>query len=164
MKKYLFLLTLFLGVNTMNAQFERPRNAIYLDLLGNASIISLSYETHYPKSSSFMMSTRIGLGYNEEFQLCLFGPCEEEPQKFMTVPMSLTANWGWKRHFFEFGLGATIVSGGSIQIVPYPVLGYRYAPLKSKRFSLRIFSNLYPNPATSYILVPVGLSLGLSLN
>ncbi|MGB4204332.1 MAG: hypothetical protein WBJ84_01800 [Bacteroidales bacterium] len=101
------------------------------------------------------------MGYNEEFQV-FFGP---PPEKYATIPHHITGNLGKGRHFFEFGIGGTIISGNTTQpYILYPIVGYRFLPLTSDKFNFRVFGQI---PFTGLetddiIFIPLGLSLGVS--
>jgi hypothetical protein len=143
---------------------SRPLNSIYINLLGDASIISINYDKQFLISSNFILSGKLGLGYNEEFQICLEGSCPS-PDKYLTIPHHITGNIGKDRHFFEFGLGGTIISGNTPQkYLLYPIVGYRILPLQSKKVNFRIFGQIpFSGLETKDILfVPFGLSLGVS--
>ena len=82
----------------------RPLNSINLNLLGDASLISINYERQFLVSPAFILSSKLGLGYNFEF--IIFG----NPEHYLTIPHHITGNIGKGRHFFEFGLGGTIIN------------------------------------------------------
>ncbi|MGB4291539.1 MAG: hypothetical protein WBJ37_01485 [Bacteroidales bacterium] len=78
---------------------SRPLNNISLNLLGDVSIISINYERQILVCPTFILSNKLGLGYNEEFEFCIFGPCSP-PEKYLTIPHHITGNIGRGRHFF----------------------------------------------------------------
>lgn len=143
---------------------ERPLNSIQLNLLGDASLISINYDKQFLISQTFILSSKFGLGYNEEFQLCIFGPCSS-PEKYLTIPHHITGNIGKRKHFFEFGLGGTIISGNTNQnYFLYPIVGYRILPLNSNKVNFRVFGQI---PFTGLeiediLFIPFGLSIGIS--
>lgn len=142
---------------------RRPVNSISINLLGDASIISVNFERIFLISSTFILTGKLGLGYNEEFQFCIFGSCPP-PEKYLTIPHHVTGNLGKGRHFFEFGLGGTIVSGNTNQYyLFYPIVGYRLLPLKSNKVNFRIFGQIpFSGLETEDILfIPIGLNLGI---
>jgi len=142
----------------------RPVNNISLNLLGDASIISINYERQFLLSPNFILSGKLGLGYNTEFKICIFGPCSP-PENYLTIPHHITGNIGKERHFFEFGLGGTIINGNTTQhYLLYPIVGYRILPLRSKKISFRIFTQIpFSGLETDDIIfIPFGLNLGLS--
>jgi len=99
------LIVLFTIVNAQNLEvqhIDRPKNNISLNLLGDASIISVNYERIFVINSSFFVTGKVGFGYNKEFLFCLFGSCNT-PDRFFTIPHHITGNLGKGRHFFEFG-------------------------------------------------------------
>lgn len=168
----IFLLTILLIMRTIvSAQNHeeridaRPLNSININLIGDASLISINYERQYFISPTFILTGKLGFGYNEEFQLCFFGECGPA-EKYLTIPHHITANLGKGRHFFEFGLGGTIICGNTSQpYFLYPMVGYRLLPLESNRINFRIFGQI---PFSGFdtddiIFFPFGLNLGISL-
>ena len=169
MKKIALALLLLLSGTVLFAQRNgdsrenRPMHSVNLSLLGDASMISVNYQKLYQVRPNFLVSGKLGLGYNQEFQLCLFGPCSTPPENFLTIPHHITGNWGGGWSFFEVGLGGTLVLGPISQnYLLYPMIGYRLQPLKSDRLNFRIFGHF---PVTgiesNYILfIPIGFSAG----
>ena len=140
---------------------ERPVNGIVINLLGDASMISVNYERLLLIRETFFIAGDLGLGYNEEFELNIFGSYSA-PDKYLTIPHRITGNVGRGQHFFEFGLGGTVITGNTNQnYLFYPILGYRLQPIKSNRFNFRVFGE-FPFPRVKDIVfTPFGLSLGL---
>ena len=154
---------------------DRPLNNISLNLLGDASRISFNYEKQYLVGKSNILSTKVGLGYNQEFCIS-FGAGSCSPvEDYLTIPHHFTANIGKRRSFFEFGLGGTILSGKTTwPYVLYGILGYRFLPLQLNKFNFRIYfqppiptrelkkpvDNDFPHPDILYI--PFGVSVGFS--
>lgn len=143
---------------------ERPLNNIYINLLGDASRVSINYERHFLVGTTFNLTSKLGLGYNEEFN---FGG--SSPDKYFTLPHHITGNLGKGRHFFEFGLGGTFLTGNkTLFYYLYPTIGYRISPLKSKKINFRIFGQLplykYDklDQLNDFTLLPIGLSMGIS--
>ena len=88
---------------------DRPLNNISLNLLGDASRISFNYEKQYLVGKSNILSTKVGLGYNQEFCIS-FGAGSCSPvEDYLTIPHHFTANIGKRRIFFEFRLGCTML-------------------------------------------------------
>lgn len=168
MKKVILALIFILSETALFAQNleenPRPFNNIYINLLGDASVISVNYERLFFVNPTFALSGKLGLGYNQEFNLCVFGSCGPE-RSYLTIPHHITGNLGKGRHFFEFGLGGTVIVGNTAQqYLLYPIIGYRLQPLKSNRVNFRIFgqvpfSGLNPE---DMIFVPLGVSVGIS--
>lgn len=142
----------------------RPLNSVSINLFGDASLISLNYERQFVISPSFILTGKFGLGYNEAFRLC-FGPCVGPDEKFFTVPHHITGNFGKGKHFFEFGLGGTFLSGDPNKFyLLYPMAGYRLLPLKSKKVNFRIYGQLPIEEAQIILFSPFGISLGISFS
>lgn len=155
---------LLFAQNNNDSNHIRPGNGIYLNLLGDASLISINYEKLFFVSSNFIVTGKSGLGYNEKFQICFGGPCWE-PKRYVTVPHHITGNIGEGRNFLEFGLGGTIIGGNTSQhYLLYPIVGYRLVPLKANKLNFRIFGQIpFSGLETEdVIFVPIGGSLGLS--
>ena len=143
---------------------QRPLNTFNLNVLGDASLASLHYERLLLVDSTLLMAFKLGLGFNKEFKICLFGPCSPAT-KYLTVPLHLTANAGQGRNFFEFGVGTTLIRGDTpIRQVSYAIIGYRLQPLETNKTVFRIFGQL---PFTGFetediIFIPLGVSWGAS--
>ncbi len=142
----------------------RPLNSINLNLLGNASLISIDYERQFIIRPTLILSGKLGIGYNEEFMLCIYGECPS-PDTYLTIPHHVTGNIGKGKHFFEFGIGGAIINGNTTRpYLLYPIIGYRFLPLKSKKINFRIFGQI---PLSGFdvggvIFSPIGLNLGIS--
>ncbi len=145
-----------------DSSFTRPLNSINI-ASGDASLISLTYERLFNIKSNFFLAGKLGVGYSEQFQLCLFGPCSKAAKNYLTIPLNVTANFGKKKNFFEIGIGGTMLNGNTNQhFWMYPIVGFRGQPLKSERFNFRIFSCL---PLSGFdsediLFLPFGLSTG----
>ena len=91
---------------------------------------------------SNVLSTKVGLGYNQEFCIS-FGTGSCSPvEDYLTIPHHFTVNIGKRRSFFfEFRLGGTMLSGKTTwPYVLYGILGYRFLPLhKLNKFNFRIY-------------------------
>ena len=143
---------------------SRPLNAFSINILGNGSLLSVNYEVVHFIQPSFFITGKLGVGYNEEFQLCIFGPCSSPPSNFATIPHHFTGNLGKGRHFFEFGFGGTLISGNTSEhYLLYPIIGYRLQPLQPLKANFRLFGHIpFSGLETEDILFsPLGLSLGL---
>lgn len=119
-------------------RYERPENAIYAGFLGDATLFSLNYESLTVLNDALILSARLGFGFNEEFDLCLFGGCDE-PDKYFVIPHHITINLGHRQSFFEAGLGGAYIP--KLYAHPYylfPMFGYRFIPVKK----LDLFSAL----------------------
>lgn len=141
----------------------RPLNSVSLNLLGDVSLISINYERLIPVSPAFILSNKLGLGHNEEFRICLFGSCPPA-REFFTIPHHITGNIGKGIHFFEIGLGGTIVNKNQPYYF-YPIVGYRILPRRSARVNFRLFGLLPLSVSSANELLfisPFGLNLGIS--
>lgn len=149
-----------------NLIVKRPGNNLTLNLLGDASIISINYERFIVITPALFAPGKLGLGHNKEYRLCFFGPCTSSPDIYLTIPHHFTLNLGKKSNFFEFGLGGTIINGNTTQnYLLYPVFGLRTLPFNSNKINFRIYLQ-FPfsgMEAEDIVFIPVGLSLGLSI-
>ncbi|UZR94095.1 hypothetical protein [Chondrinema litorale] len=148
---------------------ERPLNSISLNLLGDASLISINYKRQFIINPSFILTSKLGAGFNKEFQLnlCFSGSCTNSPSPeiFFTIPHHITGNIGKERHFFEFGLGGTNIVGNTSQpYLFYPIIGYRLSPEEADNINFRIFLQVpFSGLDTDKILFsPLGLNFGIS--
>ena len=164
---FLIFETFLFAQNRYDKTDRRPQNNINLNLYGDGSIVSINYERLFLFESTSFLTSKLGLGYNREFQFC-WGSCSSSPEEYITIPHHFTVNSGGKRHFFEIGLGGTIIIGNTkLNYIPYPIIGYRIQPLKKYNFDFRIFGCL---PLSGWIILnindilfmPFGLSLGIS--
>lgn len=171
MKAKAILLFLFMFSDTLWAQGSdtavptRPLNSLSINFLGDASLISFAYERQYILKENFLLTSKLGVGYNSEVSFCIFGSCNGAENKYVTIPHHITGNWGKGRHFLEFGFGGTYVAGNTnYPYVAYPLLGYRILPLKKDKMNFRIYSS-YPfngNDILDYYFAIIGLSFGVS--
>lgn len=169
MKKIIVLSILLIIGNVVFAQSQdediakRPLNNINLNLLSDASLISINYERLFPINSKFIISSEIGLGFNKELGFCYGNSCSP-PERFLTIPYHITGNFGKEKHFFEFGLGGTVFNGMRYQpYLVYPMIGYRFIPLKATKYNFRVLLQI---PFTGLEMdgvyfIPVGISTGI---
>lgn len=128
---------------------------------GNLSIISLDLEKLFYIKPFFILGTGIGMGFTGNFT-----PFNEEPdQAYFTLPLHLTGNFGKGRSFAEIGMGGTLLAGGGESIyLFYPMLGYRLLPLKSRKFSFRVwFYYPFGQEVPDLLTGGFGASFGLAL-
>ncbi|MCB0639629.1 MAG: hypothetical protein KDC54_23555 [Lewinella sp.] len=145
---------------------DRPRmlspNNVNVILLGNGSAFSFTYERLLVVGPTSILAASGGLGYASETRFCL-GGCAGEPDYYLTFPHQLTANFGQGDHFFELGLGGTVVLGNTEEnYFLYPILGWRVHPIRSGDLVFRLFATMpFSGLDTADLLwVPVGASLG----
>ncbi len=142
---------------------SRPLHVISLSALGDASIFAINFERLFMVDSTFMVAARIGAGFNQEFRLCVWGPCTP-PSTYFTLPVHTTINFGRKRNFAEAGFGATIINGNTNQhLFFYPIFGYRLHPFVSGRISVRVYFEWPFRETEDILFIPLGFSLGISL-
>ena len=162
----LFLLIFFIEVKAQDAGMNsssRPLNSIALNF-GEGSSIALVYERLKILDGKSFLASKIGIGYNKEFQLCLFGPCSTSPNKFATIPFSISANVGKLKSYLEIGICHLFVFGKTDRPSVFSILGgYRFQVLHSNKFNFRVYLNF---PLGGYndielIFLPIGFSTGL---
>ena len=138
---------------------EAP-NYIFLNVIGDVSLVSLNYERSYFFSSKFRIAGKIGIGYNINFLL------DKPSEHFFTLPNHLMAIYG-NMYNFELGIGSTLIIGAesSSEYYLYPSAGYRLI-FYTKDMGLtciRLFGTILPNwDSYSYVAIPFGVSLGTS--
>jgi len=148
------------GLKAGSNPFLRPVNNINLGLFGDASILSLNYERFFINNRKFFLAGRIGISYSESQGL----PAENT--SLFGFPLHLTGNYGERKHYFEFGMGSTLLFYEKMNYwdyALYPIVGYRFQPYKKDKFSFRIFAS-YPLTdkidMKNYWFFPVGVSVG----
>ena len=172
MKTLLFILLFTLSGFIISAQNNsdspgvRPLNNVNLNVLGDASIISLNYERLFLISENNFITAKLGVGYNQELQLFSWGS-DTPSVDYITIPHHISANFGKTRHFLEVGLGGTYFKGNTpYHYLLYPLVGYRFQPLKTNNINFRVFV-CYPfkgidsKETDDKIFFPIGLSAGI---
>lgn len=172
MKTTLFILFLTLSGDILFAQNYgdspdvRPLNNVNLNVLGDGSLISLNYERLFLIGENNFITGKLGVGYNEELQLFSWGS-DTPSTHYLTIPHHITANFGKTRHFLEVGLGGTYFNGNTpYHYLLYPLVGYRFQPLKTNKVNFRVFV-CYPfkgidsKETDDKIFFPIGLSAGI---
>ena len=151
--------------DTLPALFK-PGHTINIGLHGDASIVSISYERLFHIRPDHFLTGKAGLGFNQEVDFCILPdvfPCEKKERNFLAIPHHVTSNYGRGNHFGEIGLGGTFLIGNTKSYyIVYPILGYRYLPMKTDALCFRIFA-MYPFAFSQDIAIwriPVGVSLG----
>ncbi len=147
---------------------SRPLNNFSLNLLGEASIISLNYERLFPLGKLFLLSAKLGVGTNADW--CGIIHCEEnyKAKHAITFPHHITLNFGKKKAFFEIGYGGTYLSWKYSPVyIPSAIFAFRLQPVESNKFSFRVFIQ---NPLIKsgnglkfdkVLFIPVGFSFGV---
>lgn len=163
------LMITFSGI--LNAQLKldnielRPKNNAYVTIGGaDGALISFNYERLFLNSEKFFITAKIGAGYNEQFRLCIFGPCSTPTKKYFVITQHITTNFGKGRSFFEAGLGSTIIGGvASTNFLIYPILAYRFQPLVTNKTLFRISVGflLFNYKNIDLVFIPIGISVGL---
>jgi len=163
MKNYILIIIFFISCKILTSQdnadsyLTRPLDGLYLNLLGDASIVSMHYEKLFPINRNLFITSKLGLGYSSE--LLAFGPF---PESYITVPFHITTIVGRNRSFVEIGIGATLSLGTPNSSVIYPVFGYRLQPLIVRKTSFRIIAQ-YPIVSNDIpFFSPIGFNLGVS--
>ncbi|MCF8237414.1 MAG: hypothetical protein K9I85_04605 [Saprospiraceae bacterium] len=144
----------------------KPENTINIGLLGDVSIVSISYERLFCVRPDHFLTIKAGLGFNQApiwRILPQLHPSDNVVRNFLTIPHHFTSNYGRGKHFGEIGLGGTLLTGNTGPFYTiYPIVGYRYMPLEMDAICFRIFA-MYPfslNQNAGVWGFPIGLSLG----
>lgn len=140
-----------------DSYLTRPLNGVYLNLLGDASVISINYEKLFPMNKNIFITSKLGFGYSSE--LIAWNP---PAKSFVTLPFHLSSIIGRNRSFIEIGMGATLSFGDDDSRVLYPILGYRLQPLKAQKFNFRIYIQWPTKLNDIPYFFPLGFSLGAS--
>lgn len=160
MKKYISTILLVLTIKILTSQdngdsyLTRPLDGISLNLLGDASLISIQFDKLFPINKNLFITSKLGLGYSSE----IF----DQGSNF-TIPFHLTTIVGRNRGFVEVGPGATLSFGDRLAFISYVTFGYRLQPLKAQKINFRIFVQLpviYSSDAPYFF--PIGISMGTS--
>jgi hypothetical protein len=156
--------TLFTQSSTDSIPGAIHLNNINGNVFGDVSFFSLNYERQSMISPFVFLSSKIGVGFNEEIKICFSGNCDPA-KSYLMIPHHLTANLGKRVHFFEMGLGGTYIFGNPGQpYLLYPILGYRVFPVKLNGVNLRIYvqTPFKELEIGDIIQFPIGLSIGVS--
>ncbi len=169
MKKKLFVLVaigwmfVFYGYAQQDNQEpeSRPLQSVAFNILGEASGFSFNYERFFVLNDKMLLSAKIGMGVVHEFEFCIFGNCSPL-RTFFTVPHHVTLNLGKRRHFFEIGMGGTLLGG---YYILYPVAGWKIIPEHTGGFYFRLFLEhpIQRPEGVRVIFWPLGLSLGMTI-
>lgn len=68
----------------------RPRNSVNINLLGDASLYSINYERFFYCNEVFVISSKVGLGYNTDFFLPGMIADHPGPENYLTIPYHIT--------------------------------------------------------------------------
>ncbi len=130
---------------TDSLQVSRAQN-IFLEIAGPGIFFSANYDTRFSQRRNGL-GGRIGIGY-----------LPASSDHYVTVPVQLNYLLGKKHHFFEMGIGATLVFSSFLRYPDYympdkkeyrirefdlvgsTTLGYRYQPASSG-FNFRLSFN-----------------------
>jgi hypothetical protein len=146
----------------------RPENNIFLNILGDGSIISLNYERlFFTDPRHFFIAAGAGVGVNSLLSIHFdnISGTTYSTKEFVVIPHHISGNIGGGSHFFEFGVGATALTGDHARsYLPYLIAGYRLQPRRDNRVHFRLFGSFPLDDIEEYDLqfVPVGISVGWS--
>lgn len=144
---------------------NRPNLVLSANLYGSASLLSLNIERIFFIKPAFSLTANMGIGFNVEFNLS----SDAESENYTILPHHITALYGRKKAFLEYGIGGSAVISGENKssYLIYPILGYRFHPFKNPGISFRAWILLpfgQQSTIESYdiLFVPMGGSLGLA--
>lgn len=147
---------------------ERPKNNIFINILGDGSLASLNYERLlFANPKHFFVAAGGGGGVNSLVAINSTNGTGTNfsTKEFMVIPHHITGNIGGGKHFFEFGAGGTYLVGNHPRsYLPYLIAGYRLQPKRINKVHFRLFGS-YPLASIEEFdlqFIPVGISVGLS--
>ncbi len=162
---------MFLGLQGFSQEIkffnQRPKKNISIGLGADGGILSLNHEKLHLFTFKLMMSNKIGIGLTQDYSF-------SNPQNyFISLPANISFCFGKRRVLFEVGFGATVflqINEPFYQFCFYPIIGYRWQPLKMDKLFLKIFAAL-PNKLnqsnisiseSEILFVPIGINIGKS--
>lgn len=152
--------------DTNNLEY-RPLNNIFLNISGDASIVSLNYERLFPTGREhFFFAAGLGVGVNTFVTIHANNGTTYTLDNFPVVPHHITGNLGGRRSFFEFGFGGAFIASPQEghPYLPSVMIGYRHLPMNMNRVNFRVFVS-YPLASLdmyNIVYVPAGVSVGWS--
>jgi hypothetical protein len=122
----------------------RPANDVSINLFGDALYFSFSYERLFACNSWFFITGKVGVGYDQDFNISFWGGSPPALQDYLIITEHITGNFGKGICFGELGFGGSIIAGNTnYHFLYYPVVGFRLQPVKNKwRPNFRIFGCL----------------------
>lgn len=161
MKRIILFFLLICSISQLMAEeidslvVERPGYVARINLLGEISIASFTFEGVKFVEPGFGFTIGGGFGYLENFSFF------SEVQSFFTIHLNASLIIGKNRSFLEGGLGIGAINGPYSRVLAYPSIGYRLHPLKNTGFSFRIGLS-YPllQDADVLSIFPTYISLG----
>ena len=146
---------------------QRPKKNLFLDFAGNGGLVSINHEKIHLISFKLMMVHKIGLGVSQDYAFI------DPSNYYVSIPVNLTFCFGKRRLLFDAGIGTTIflkVNEPFYELSFYPVIGYRFQPLKANKIYAKITASLPQNLSSSnfsivnseVLFIPIGVSIGKS--
>lgn len=166
--KYKLLLIALLFSLIANAQDSLKisktiqKNNIGINIAGEASRVAINYEHNIVLKNHHFVNLGIGIGRNEEFALWTSG------KSYVTFPHHLTYNIGQKRHFFELGVGGTVLVARETNFNSYfiyPITGYRFQSIRQGRLFFRIYLSFLVHTGGEHprnFPIPGGAAIGFT--
>ena len=168
MTKYKLLLLALLFSLIANAQDSlkifktMQKNNIGLNIAGEASRVAINYEHNIVLENHHFFNLGAGIGWNEEFTLWTSG------KSFVTFPHHLTYNIGQKKHFYEIGIGGTVLTVRETNFtsyVIYPTTGYRFQSIRQGGLFFRIYISVLFHTGVEHSgipPIPAGTAIGFT--
>ena len=146
---------------------NRPMNNLHLNFLADATLFSLNYERLVRINDMFLLGARVGIGYNAEFNLCVFPPCTGRGEGLLALPHHIRGYIGRRQHFAVVGIGGTYLRGATIrEYIFYPTAGYKFIPLRENMANFGVVLEFPFSPSGIYngrtLFIPVGVNVGIS--
>jgi hypothetical protein len=161
MKQLIAIVLIFISLNVF-AQWD---NHFYVNKIGgDGSLISINYERLHRIDYNFTFIGKFGVGYNRDFNLCLFNTCSNHTNRYMVLSMygGILTNIT-KNTYLEFTVGSSSIT--EYYYILYPSIGYRaHIPIKDNYIIFRVYNNTLMleigKPIDSVIIIPFGVSMG----
>jgi len=172
MKKSIWLLFFLLsaaGIYAQTTEAAPEKRADFIlsaGLLGDVSLISVSFDKLFFLKPDLILSTKLGFGFNQEFNIFT---TSTPPTNYFVLPLHVTCSFGKNKNFLECGVGGAMLSGGDAKYyLVYPILGYRFHPFKNQKFCFRAwlyfpFGQVDIAEDSEVFFVPAGVSVGITL-
>lgn len=160
----LFPLALIYSQEEPTPDNNRSDFTLSLNVVGDLSLFSLGFEKLFFVKPSLIISGKLGLGFNTEFDLS-----DNPSDTYFVLPHHLTVNYGKRKSFLEFGIGGSLVTKSQYSgYFVYPMLGYRLHPFKNPGFSFRAWlffpiGQISKVEELNILIVPYGLSFAIAI-
>ena len=101
------------GCNERDTAVLGVKNIAGIVILGDGARFSFNYERLFIIDSNLIISGKVGFGVTQDMSICLFGSCTT-PTQYNVLSHHVTANMGRERHFFETGVGGSLITNDGL--------------------------------------------------